>query len=196
MGAYIINIPDSVDRVIYINVNPMNGKTYTASYSVENLTPYTEPDLEQVRKEAYEKGREYGKIEGQAETWVCVKKIAFNPESVECVDDIVRMGFDVGDGNGWSEAIEELFEKYTATEAIAKIKAWEDGKQEIKVGDEVTEGNHNACALYENPDGTQVTVLKQDGTTAWWCKSAIHRTGRTFPEIAAVLEKMRGEQDD
>ena len=50
MGAYIINIPDSVDRVIYINVNPMNGKTYTASYSVENLTPYTEPDIEQVRK--------------------------------------------------------------------------------------------------------------------------------------------------
>ena len=45
MGAYIINIPDSVDRVVYINVNPMNGKTYTASYSVENLTPYTEPDL-------------------------------------------------------------------------------------------------------------------------------------------------------
>lgn len=116
MGAYIINIPDSVDRVVYINVDPMDGKTYLASYSVDDLTPYTEPDLEREQKE-------------------------------------------------------------------------------IKVGDEVTEGNHNACALYENPDGTQVTVLKQDGTTAWWCKSAIHRTGRTFPEIATVLKKMRGEQD-
>lgn len=33
---------------------------------VENLTLYTEPGLEQVRKKAYEEGRKYGKIEGRA----------------------------------------------------------------------------------------------------------------------------------
>lgn len=62
MGAYIINIPDSVDRVIYTNVDPMNGKTYIASYSVDDLAPYTVPDFEQVRKEAYENGVIYGRM--------------------------------------------------------------------------------------------------------------------------------------
>jgi len=80
-------------------------------------------------------------------------------------------------------------------EAIAKIKEHEDGKQEIKVGDEVvTDAGNRASVLYENPDGTQVFVFKSDGTAAWWTKSALHRTGRNFPEIAAVLEKMRGEE--
>ena len=188
-------IPDFVGSTHFLMPYMMAG--YIGHHDTGLLIePYTEPDLEQIRKEAYEKGREYGKIEGQAETWVCVKKIAFNPESVECVDDIVRMGFDVGDGNGWSEAIEELFEKYSAHEAIEKIRQYEQEKEEIKVGDEVaTDAGNRASVLYENPDGTQVFVFKSDGTAAWWTKSALHRTGRNFPEIATILEKMRGEQD-
>ena len=196
---YIIELlddcPSEFKGIIVFGLTP-EGQISAEPIPVEDLTPYTAPDLEQVRKEAYEQGRKDGKIEGQAETWVCVKKIAFNPESVECVDDLVRMGFDVGDGNGWSEAIEELFEKYSAHEAIEKIRQYEQEKEEIKVGDEVaTDAGNRASVLYENPDGTQVFVFKSDGTAAWWTKSALHRTGRNFPEIATILEKMRGEQD-
>lgn len=50
MGAYIINVPDTVDTIIYVNIGDVyDGKTYIASQRVEDLTPYTEPDMERVR---------------------------------------------------------------------------------------------------------------------------------------------------
>lgn len=167
---------------------------------VENLTPYTEPDLEQVKKEAYEQGRKDGKIEGQAETWVCVKKIAFNPESVECVDDLVRMGFDVGDGNGWSEAIEELFEKYTATQAIEKIQQYEQEKENIQVGNEVKSGDEKYIVLQKylnNIDELMVVLFnRRNGEIDKWHLYngngvIFEKTGGHFPEIATVFAKMR-----
>lgn len=171
MGAYIINIPDSVDRVVYINVNPMNGKTYTASYSVENLTPYTEPDLEQVRKEAYQKGYRRALADVREEQ-VCQTCAHFEQDENE--EPCVRCP-------------RNFLDQYTPKQ---------ERDVEIKVGDEVaTDAGNRASVLYENPDGTQVFVFKSDGTAAWWTKSALHRTGRNFPEIAEVLKKMRGEQD-
>ena len=73
----------------------------------------------------------------------------------------------------------------------------EPGKGKIQVGDEVaTDAGNRASVLYENPDGTQVFVFKSDGTAAWWTKNALHRTGRNFPEIATILENMRGETNE
>lgn len=157
------------------------------------LTPYTEPDMEQVRKKFYEQGRKDGKIEGQAESWVCVKKIAFNPESVECVDDLVRMGFDVGDGNGWSEAIEELFEKYTATEAIEKIRQYEQRQEEqIQVGDEIEAVSGKAVVVYvDYVDEHRVRYVYSNGVYAFDSIGNVTKTGRHFPEIAEVLAKMK-----
>ena len=138
---------------------------------IDKLTPYTEPDLEQARKEAYEKGL--------SDAWDCVDKIdsMSHKEQEECF------------GRTYLVNILEI----EPSEAIEKLKAYEQEKKEINVGDEVaTDAGNRASVLYENPDGTQVFVFKSDGTAAWWTKSALHRTGRNFPEIAAVLEKMRG----
>lgn len=66
MGAYIINIPSAVDRIIYVVVES-DGKTEIATRSVSSLQPYTEPDMEQVRKEAYQKGYETGYKDGYNE---------------------------------------------------------------------------------------------------------------------------------
>jgi len=114
MGAYIINVPSTVDRIIYVNVDPMNGKTYIASYSVDDLTPYTGPDFEQVRKEGYEKGWKDGKIEGRAEVWVVARNID------HMSDDDIKACFECG--------FSEVFEKYTASEAIEKIRQYEQEK--------------------------------------------------------------------
>ena len=122
MGAYIINIPDSVDRIIYINVNPMNGKTYLASYSVDELTPYTAPDLEQVRQvrmEAYEQGRKDGKIEGRAEMWDAARKIAGMT--------LEEQGKIFG-----TVTLRDIISKFTASEVIEKLKAYEQEKTKVE----------------------------------------------------------------
>lgn len=146
MGAYIINVPDSVDRVVYINVDPMDGKTYIASYSVDNLTPYTEPDLEQVRKEAYAEGFKDGQY---------------------------------AERNG-------LVANYAQV-------------HKIKIGDEVentqTGVKFIVTNLWENNQGEQgVSGFNQECSAFSTTLSLVVKTGRTFPEIATVLEKMRGEQ--
>ena len=193
MGAYIINIPDSVDRVIYINVNPMNGKTYTASYSVENLTPYTEPDLEQVRKEGYQQGYEQGYKDGYNEpgknqqeayqrglndAWEAARKIANIPYSEE--EKVFGSG-------GWA-----FIEKHTASEAIEKIRQYEQ-ENLFCVGDEFETESGNRFVITKM-DGKEVDrYIDGNGTT--YCMIAkykvMRKTGRHFPEIAAVLQKMK-----
>lgn len=92
---------------------------------------------------------------------------------------------------------------YSGTEAIAKIADYEEQKnqeEEIKVGDEVTAKTKTdlempkAVILNHNPTGTQYLVLKYDGTTSWWTKKGLRKTGRHFSEIAEVLQKMREKE--
>lgn len=133
---YIIEIEEGKDGVMFCQSGivsiglHLKDEERLRGLGIRYAIPYTEPDLEQVRKEAYQQGRKDGKIEGQAETWVCAKKIAFKPEIAECVDDLVRIGFDVGTADGWSEAIELIFEKYSASEAIEKIRKYEQEQEQ------------------------------------------------------------------
>lgn len=65
---------------------------------------------------------------------------------------------------------------------------------EIRVGDEVAPFDNSdraACVLYDNHDGTQCMVLKNDGFVSWWTKAAISKTGRHFDEVEKLLEAMR-----
>lgn len=136
MGKYIIEIPDD-------KVQDFVGSTHLLMpYSMAGhighhdtglpITPYTEPDIEQVRKEAYEKG-------------------------------------------------------------------YEDGKQEIKVGDEVvgvfSDGSKTRPFVFIR--GSQEYYFGLYSDTGEFCQGGMNmrKTGRHFPEIAAVLEKMRGEQE-
>jgi len=170
MGAYIINVPSTVDRIIYVNVHPMDGKTYLASYSVDELTPYTEPDLEQikadwykagreaervrqpdieqVRKEGYKEGREVGIKDGMCEAWEASKKI-------------INMPFEERRKIFVESLIQKIHSIYTASEAIEKIRQYE-----------------------QEQDGLRQNI-----------QTIVDKCGYSLDEIAAVLEKMRGEQD-
>jgi len=182
---YIIELEDKPfhkDGDFLCRVKGFNSLVFDMT-GIGMLTPYTEPDLKKVRKEAYKEGREDGIKDGMCEAWEASKKIINMPFEerrkifVECL-------------------IQKIHSIYTASEAIEKIRQYEQRQEEIQVGDEVaTDAGNRASVLYENPDGTQAFVFKSDGTAAWWTKSALHRTGRNFPEVATILEKMRGEQD-
>ena len=96
----------------------------------------------------------------------------------------------------------DWFMNFTASEAIEKLKAYEQEQDaEIKVGDEVQFKNTGSkfvvTRIYESEEGRKCEGLFDDGEVYESVLDGgnVEKTGRTFPEIAAVLEKMRGEQD-
>ena len=129
--------------------------------------PYTEPDRKDIEDEVWE--------------FLDFLFTGMSPEErYECFDKVFS---------------HMIVSTMSYREAKAKYEAWLKQKDEIYVGDEVeTESGNKACVLYENPDGTQMFVFKVDGTAAWWSKCAIHKTGKNHPEVAELLEKMRGDK--
>lgn len=148
-------------------------------------TPFT--DTEEAEKKAYSKGL--------SDAWDAAKKLCRS----------VKYG-------GIEEHCSEIFEEtpfeifdvfdYTATEAIAKIKAYEDKQKqdaEIKVGDEVTtKRGSKGIVITDEPS--------MDGCISVWLSTCTHvqiypvkdlsKTGRHFDAIAEALKELRGAEND
>lgn len=144
---------------------------------IGKLIPYTEPDLEQVRKEAYEQGRKDGKIEGRAEAWEYARKIQ-----------------DTGGNLNW------WIHNISASEAIEKIRQHEQEQKKIKVGDEVKSGDEKYIVLqkYLNNIDEPMAVLfnKRDEEISVFHLyngngAIFEKTGKHFHEITEVLAKMK-----
>lgn len=139
---YIIKLEENEIAYKTVNSNgcPMIGLLHPA--------PYTEPDLEQVREEAYAEGFKDGQY---------------------------------AERNG-------LVANYAQV-------------HKIKIGDEVentqTGVKFIVTHLWENNQGEQgVSGFNQECSAFSTTLSLVVKTGRTFPEIATVLEKMREGQDE
>lgn len=76
-------------------------------------TPYTEPDMEQVRKEAYE--------QGLSDAWEAARKICTN---WVLPDSVLSKIF------GMDKTIDDIMKESTASEAIEKIRQYEQEKEE------------------------------------------------------------------
>ena len=109
---------------------------------VGKLTPYTEPDLDAIRNEAYEKG-----VQDTKQHWVdaprsCAYKLGYENginDAWEAARNIVTMpdrGFINSDILDLDPG-ESIFTKYTAAEAIEKIRTYEQKKQESITAEEV-----------------------------------------------------------
>lgn len=190
---YIIEIDD--DRNIIRNcgktmltVSIAIGKTAGSINTGIELTPYTEPDLEQIRKEAYKEGREDGIHDGMCDVWEAARKIYLPVEYDGILADRLHQIF----GN---KTTIDIFKELSASEIVEKIRQYEQEK-EFKVGNE-----------FENESGKKFVILKMNGkeidrymdddgnTYHMNVKYKVMRkTGRTFPEVAIVLEKMREGQ--
>lgn len=188
---YIIELPENTHWIQWIIESTKDHHPYMDFKQVEDLTPYTEPDIEQVRKEAYDQGYYIGYRrylnksyeDGIKGSWDAARKIICE------MDDEDRMKIFGGDNLDYIFAL-------SPTTVIKKLKAYEQ-EQEYRVGDE-----------FEIGDGQKFIVLKMDGKEidryidgdgkTYVMKEkyrVMRKTGRHFPEIATVLEKMRGEQE-
>lgn len=160
---------------------------------VGKLTPYTEPDLEQVRKEAkeegysigYDEGREAGVQQGLSDAWEAARKIcAMDSRSRDEVFGAVITG--------------TIMRNNSASECIEKIRQYEQEQkreeEQIQVGDEVIVDSGKCVVLVVDKNGFPEKLLEPDGYTLTLATDVkLPKTGRHFPEIAEVLRKMREE---
>ena len=149
---------------------------------LDKLTPYPTDDNWQ----SYNKGLN--------DAWEAAKKITFNINRGGMPTKELAMIF--GEFNVWWE----IMERITASEAIAKLKEYEQKQADkIEVGDEVIYGHSTAIVSKNNScsDYNRVYIIYEDGSVPSNPveKRDVQKTGRHFPEIAAVLEKMREELD-
>ena len=84
---------------------------------------------------------------------------------------------------------------YTAAEAIARIRAYEE-QREIHVGDEVTCEGYVGKAVVTYVNDENATILHWLGGASCVKKDHLTKTGRHFPEVAALLNKMKGDADE
>ena len=151
-----------------------DGKQYIDFHEVVK-TPY---DLDAIRKEAYKDGREAGIKDGMCEAWEVARKI-------------VHLQWD----GAWAgvDEVEKWFDTYTASEAIEKIRQYEQEQGKIKVGDEVETVSGKAVIIEVFSNGKYVRYMYPDAKTGFNDSCNLTRTGRHFPEIAEVLRKMQEE---
>ena len=197
MSKYIIEIPDDVQYVLFNG--KADNKYYTAVRPIAELeelnSDYINEHFGELQDTAYQAGLK--------DAWEAARKIIRMPDG-----DILDLFPDCY--ASVCTAVQAIL-KYDASEAIAKLKAYEDKqKDRIEVGDEVT-----VASLTDGPltvvgkakvldaDGDQAmcysllsaktgTVFEHDvkdhGMDEW---ETPFKTGRHFDHIDKLLEAMR-----
>ena len=144
-----------------------NGNSYCITGDLSKLTPYTESDRKAI----------------EDEVWEFVKEI-------ECLTrDKAEDCFDVE-----YDGIPFVANMFSYQEAKAKYDAWKKEKEEIRVGDEVKHRGRNYVVGYVGADKVYHLIDEN------WLRTVVQggyqliKTGRHFPEVAELLEKMRGAE--
>ena len=81
----------------------------------------------------------------------------------------------------------------TYQEAKARYETWKKEKEEIHVGDEVTYGDRIGVVVRIDTEGSGVNVVGRDGCTAYIGMADVAKTGRHFPDVKKLLERMKAE---
>ena len=171
MSKYIVDIPDGVEWGV-VTCRTEDG-FYTRNFdSLEELTAdYINEHFGDLQDTAYQKGLE--------DAWDAAKKIVTWPDRSLVNSDT----FDLDPG-------ESIFTKYSASEAIERLKSYEDDK--IKRGDIV---NIKGCSNDDSP-GVVTKVWKDncyimwgDGSGGTWSKDSVVKTGKHI-DVDKFLEEI------
>jgi len=93
-----------------------------------------------------------------------------------------------------------VFTDFSASEAIAKIKEYEEkqkeqAKEEFKIGDEVIADVRRFVVLgIDNGEWYQLWCLDNGLTYDNICSSDLTKTGRSFPQIVELFKQMKEEK--
>ena len=122
---------------------------------------------------------------GQEEAWILALKLRYMDyeDKVECFG----LGYD------GKEKWIEIMEKYTYTEAAAKVAEWERKKEEICVGDVVEFTNGTKAVVIKVYEDGEVALLFSDGCYGTYRPHKNwHKTGKHI-DVNAWLAQIGGE---
>ena len=195
MSKYIIDVGDAYTKHICgkgdmlclpIRINEFEDNWLNTNIP---LTPYTEPDLEQVRREEYEKGFDAGRMlnrgkyeKGLNDAWEAARKIADIWES--------------GENDKWiivDDSLPITFASYSASETIERIRQHEWEQEQIQVGDEVIAKFSGIKYVIVKVKGSRLIGFSTEWATCDIDAQFVEKTGRHFHEIATALAKMKEE---
>lgn len=228
MSKYIIDVGDAyirhgLERTLTIPVRINEHEDHWMDTRIP-VTPYTEPDLDAIKQEEYEKGYKTAKVQCniQAEKDLrevgerhyrkgyedATEKISSDEQSIaekayrkgleDAWEAARKLVLDSNHGGLTNYDIEEIFGvdeeqaiiNYSASEAIEKIRQYEQEQEQIQVGDEVSAPFGKAVVTRIAND--KIWFCYKDGHSGFeYKKDAPRKTGRHFPEIAEVLKKMK-----
>lgn len=153
---------------------------------------------------AFDKGYKQGVQDGKEEVWNARYLKGLNDAwdaAREICTNWVLSDKALSDIFGEGKTIDDIMRDYSASEAIARIKEYEEKRMEemqeededIKVGDEIKCGNR-LCVVTRVGDG-YMTVVYDNGDGGVLAKEKCQKTGRHFPKIAEALKQMQeGEE--
>ena len=123
MGFYIIEINDKYKQVVLLSAD---GELYCTD--VAGLMPYTEPELEQVRKEAYDKGYMAAYVKSHMETRGSYQQGL--ADAWDAARWIVKSNAGVNFEVFGKHFISEILQEISASEVIEKIRQYEQEQKE------------------------------------------------------------------
>lgn len=158
--------------------------------------------ITELFNDGYEQGYKDGKADRPCIDTEEAEKKAYNrglDEAWKAARKIIRMQFEEQNKVFGLSGYDNVLGTYTASEVIAKIKAYEDKKKqdaEIKVGDEVRGIDSGKRAVILGKKYGLYRALAFDGIIHEGTEEAFTKTGRTFPQIAEILAELRGAEND
>lgn len=169
------------------------------SETIENATDNIRTQLNRAYMYGHEQGKkvscnyrkedmesEYNR--GLNEAWEAARKIILN-DSLSWRKLIQIFG---------TASLERIMKRNTASEAISKIKEYEEQQKQFAVGDEVYSDafDDKGIITHITTDKVSCVCIICNGSTMMKVgTNGLHKTGRTFPKIAEVLAEMRGESE-
>ena len=175
MSKYIIDIPNGVEWGV-VTCRTEDG-FYTRDFdSLEELnSDYINEHFGELQDEAYQAGLN--------DAWEAARKIIRMPDG-----DILDLFPDCY--ASVCTAVQAIL-KYDASEAIAKLKAYEDKHSDrIEVGDEVATKTGKKYTVVAFGDTGNVCGFNADGKWTGWNPKEVTKTGKHY-DIASILEAMR-----
>ena len=207
MSKYVIEIkPEYEDKIRGVMIlGAENSNLYLYAMAVDELeelnSDYINEHFSDLQDTAYQRGLEEGNEigykdgvkDGQNEAWEAARKVILNR------DEGGTSNLDLDEIFGCF-TIQQVFRRYIVSEAIAKLKAYEEKQKadgEIKVGDEVISLRKNG-EVFEDMSPwvvTYETKYSYQGFEAGGMfhnnpKERVRKTGRHF-DIQKILEEMK-----
>lgn len=176
MAKYVIEIPDEV-KWIQMYIQNVTGVYGDELKEVDTLTPYTEPDEQEIIDKAHD------------EAWEFMANIT------KMSTEELRKYFPDFD---WSK--DDFYAQYSYSEAKARYDKWETEKEQIRVGDELVSHLGKPYIIYhiDRERGSAYGINFDKYPLCQECfpikdTYTPNRTGRRFPEVTELFEKMREE---